>query len=332
MCRQAVRVHTALLSVSLIYGFFYVAVKWLLQTYMPGEIILLRFVLTALIVLLIERIFIRTPLPTGSDLLKVIRLGLLGVFLVQILVVWGLHNTTAFHSALIMATIPILTLLFSILAGRETYHIQKVLGIITGFAGVSVLFFFSKSPDAPLPENYLWGDFIVLLNAAAFSWFLLGSQKMLEKYNSFSFMAYCYIVSAALYLGVFTFESVVTAGKIGFGFLTQMDWLSWALIAYVVLFASIGTYTLNNYALRRVTPSIVAAYVFIQPLISAVTGYYLLNEPFNMQMALATFITFLGVMLATTANHKGIYLRKNQPEATALPDESDSQEEPANVG
>jgi drug/metabolite transporter (DMT)-like permease len=39
------------------------------------------------------------------------------------------------------------------------------------------------------------------------------------------------------------------------------------------------------------------------------TGFYLLGEPFNMQMAIATAITFLGVFLATSRGYgrkKGI--------------------------
>jgi drug/metabolite transporter (DMT)-like permease len=250
---------------------------------------------------LLGRLFRRADFPAREDLPRVVGLGLLGVFLVQILVIWGLHYTTAFHSALIMATIPILTMLLSVLTGREAFHWRKMLGIALGFAGVSVLLFFTKSPGTPLPETYLQGDLIVLANAMAFSWFLLGSQKVLQRYSSFSFMAYCCIVSAALYLVVFLGGNLVAAGRPGLDFLGRMAGWHWALVAYVVAFASIGSYTLNNYALRRVSPTVVAIYIFIQPVVSAITAYYLLGEPFNLAMASAAVITFAGVMLATTA-------------------------------
>ncbi|HEY9688045.1 MAG TPA: DMT family transporter [Coleofasciculaceae cyanobacterium] len=323
MRSDTVRVHAALVLVSLIYGYFYVAVKLLLRDITPPEFILLRFVLTAVIVVLIERLFIKHRLPSGSDLLKVVGLGVVGVFLVQILVVWGLHYTTAFHSALIMSTIPILTLLFGIVTRRETFNLQKMLGIVIGFAGVAILLF-SKNHGAVLPPSYLVGDLIVMLNAVAFSWFLLGSQKMLQKYSAFPFMAYCYIVSAIMFSILFVGENKLSIGTSGLGFVSRLDLGNWLLIAYVVVFASIGSYTLNNYALQRVTPSIVAVYMFIQPVISAITGSYLLNEPFSIQMALATFITFAGVMLATTANHK---TKSLSSETSLLPESPDEQEE-----
>jgi drug/metabolite transporter (DMT)-like permease len=309
MRSETARVHAALIAVSLIYGYFYVAVKILLKTVTPPQLILLRFVLSAVVVVVIDRVFYKHPLPKGRDFLKISGLGLVGVFLVQILVVIGLHHTTAFHSALIMATIPIFTLVFSIVSRMESFQLQKVIGIVIGFAGVAVLLFFSGTPGAPLPASYLTGDFIVLLNALAFSWFLLGSRTMLQKYKEFPFMAYCYIVSACLFVVFFFAGHLWSQGTLGLEFLATLTIGQWLLIAYVVLFASIGSYTLNNYALKRISPSIVAIYMFIQPIISAVTGFYLLGEPFNINMALATAITFVGVFLATTRGHcskKGI--------------------------
>lgn len=332
MRSETVRVHAALITVSLIYGYFYVAAKLLLRQLHPSEFILLRFVLTALIVFTIDRLFIKKPFPQGKDLVQVVAWGLLGVFLVQILVILGLHYSTAFHTALIMATVPILTLLFSIVTGRETFHWQKLAGIIIGFVGVAVLLFFTKKPGVPLPETYLVGDAIVLFNAMAFSCFLLGSQKMLRKYSSFSFMAYCYMISAVVFSTLFLGGNQVMNGHSGLGFLQHFHLQGWELIVYVVLFASIGSYTLNNYALRRVSPSIVAVYCFIQPIISAVTGYYLLGEPFSLEMAVATAITFIGVMLATTASEKdGVYLRKTDSISTDLHD-ADPEAEKAEVG
>jgi drug/metabolite transporter (DMT)-like permease len=318
MGSKTVRVHAALITVSSIYGYFYVAMKLLYKTLTPSELILLRFVLTAVVVLLIDRFILKHPIPDKSDWPRIAGLGLVGVFLVQILIAWGVHHTTAFHTSLIMATIPMFTLIFSIVGGRETFHFYKLIGILIAFIGVSILLFFSGSPDTPLPDGYLWGDLIILLNALAFSWYLLGSQKILQKYEPFQFMAYCYISSAVLFSALFVGQSLVSRQFEELLFFTRMGWNDWLLMGYVVVFASIVSYTLNNYALKRVNPSIVAIYMFIQPIISAVAGFYLLAETFNWHMALATIITFAGVVIATITSQKGTYLRKTAPEAEAV--------------
>jgi drug/metabolite transporter (DMT)-like permease len=161
----------------------------------------------------------------------------------------------------------------------------------------------SGSPKDPLPAHYLLGDAIVLVNAIAFSWFLIGSRSMLEKYPPFSFMAYCYIISAVLFSTLYVTGNQIGQGSLGLEFLSTMGWQQWLLMAFVVLYASIGSYTLNNFALQRTRASVVALYIFVQPVISAIAAYYLLGEPFTTSMATATAITFLGVMMTTTTGY-----------------------------
>ena len=297
---QTARVHAALLTVSVIYGCFYVAVKILLKSLLLPEFILLRFGITAIIVLIADQLIFRNPLPRKKDLLKITQLGLTGVFIVQSLLALGLSLTTSFHSALIMSTIPIITLMISLLKGQEQYHRGKIMGMLIAFAGVAVLLC-SSNPRDPLPPHYLLGDGVVFLNAIAFAWFLTESRQILSQYNAFSFMAYCYIISALLFGGIFAVGNQIGRGSFGLEFLPNVGLEQWLLIALVVLYASIGSYTLNNFALKRTRASVVAMYIFVQPVISALAAYYLLGEPFSWSMAAAAVITFAGVMLATTS-------------------------------
>lgn len=302
MNSQMMRVHAALSAASLIYGCFYVAVKILFKHVSPEELLLLRFLLTAILVTGIDQFVLKNPPPQRKDLPAIAGLGLTGVFLVQILLMIGLSLTTAFHSALIMATIPIFTLFISVIKGQERFQAQKLIGVFTAFIGVTVLLLFSPSPNVTLPPNYLIGDLIILVNAFAFAWFLVGSQRILNHYRAFSYMAYCYIISAALFVVCYFGKNKILHGHFGLGFLNHIGWEQWALIAYVVIFASIGSYTLNNFALKRTSPSVVSIYIFIQPVISAVTAYYLLGERFTIGMAVAAFLTFTGVLCTTSVN------------------------------
>jgi len=302
MFSPMVRVHAALLLVSLIYGYFYVTVKLLFKTITPAELILLRFLLTAILVTGIDQFVLKNPPPQRQDLPVICKLGLLGVFVVQILVAAGVNLTTASHSALIMATIPIFTLLISLIKKQESFQPIKLAGVITAFIGVVILLMFSGSPSAPLPPHYMVGDLIVLLNAFAFAWFLVGSREILSRYSSFSFMAYCYIVSAALFSVCYLGGEQILYHQFGLGFLQHLGWQTWLLILYVVVFASIGSYTLNNFALKRTSPTVVAIYIFLQPMISAATGYYVLGEHFTVGMAIAGILTFIGLLLTTVTS------------------------------
>lgn len=324
MISQIARAHAALLSVSLIYGCFYVVLKLLFKSISPTELIMLRFLLTALLVTGLDQFVLRHPPPRREDLPVIAKLGLTGVFLVQRLVAVGLYLTTAFHSALIMATIPIFTLVISVLKGHERFQRRKLAGVIIAFIGVMVLLLFSASPGVPLPPFYLLGDAIVLLNAIAFAWFLVNSQTLLTKYKAFSFMAYCYIVSAGLFSIIYFGGNQIVHHNFGLGFLSRLNLTQWSLIAYVVLFASIGSYTLNNYALKRTSPTIVAIYIFIQPIISAFAAFYFLGEHFTPGMGIAAALTFVGLLLASMSYPARNPASKlvNSPEVSAITEDA----------
>jgi drug/metabolite transporter (DMT)-like permease len=49
--------------------------------------------------------------------------------------------------------------------------------------------------------------------------------------------------------------------------LAQLGWHVWLSVAYIILVPTVGAYYLNAWALERVTPSTVAVYVYLQPLV-----------------------------------------------------------------
>lgn len=292
------KTHSALIAVSSIYGFFYVVVKLLLGHLQDHELILIRLLGTAVVVMAIEWAAFKTRFDHWKDWVKMAGLGMLGVYCVQTLLVCGLHLTTSFHASLLMVTTPIITLLFSLLQGRESFDWRKALGILVAFVGVGFLLSDNK-PDTPLPPTYLWGDGLVFLNACLFSLFLLGNQTLLKKYPSFSVMAYQYGISALTALFVLFVSGLLHQSPVSFDWLYALSHSDWLLVLYVIFFASIATYTLNNYALKRTAPSTVAVYIFIQPVISAFLGNRLLGETFTHEMALSGVLIFAGVLMAT---------------------------------
>lgn len=306
---ETLKVHGALILVSTIYGFFYVVVKLLLREIGEQELIFYRLILTALFAGVIEICFIKTRFQSKYDIFHLVVLGLLGVLVVQALVISGIHRTTTFHSSVIMALIPIITLLMSVAKGYEPLSKKKLLGSLLAFSGVALLITL-KVGNAPLPEGFLIGDILVLANATAFSYFLIGMRPLIQKYNAFSCMAYTYLISAIAALVILLGVNPLLLGQqpVSFEPLFALSPLGIALLGFVVLGASLGSYTLNNYALSKTTPSTVAIYIFIQPIISAWLGVTLLNEPFHPLMALAGGLCIIGVWLALLGKKKASQL------------------------
>jgi drug/metabolite transporter (DMT)-like permease len=295
------KAHAALLLVSCIYGFFYIALKLLLVELSPMLILWLRLALSACLVLPIELLIVKTRF-SKSDLIKCILIGLIGVYCVHFSLVQGAGKTSSFFAALIMASVPLITLLLTLLSKMERPHWQRIVGISVGFLGVvSVLIQQSLHLTSTLPlQSMTEGNLWVLGAAICFALFLLLSQSLLKRYRAFSLMAYSYIFSALALTITFVINPSLIPTQ-DFQKLQHASSHLWLLIGFIVFCASILTYSLNNYALKRTSPNIVAMYMFLAPIQAAVWGYFVLQEPFSPWMGVSALLTFSGILLANQA-------------------------------
>jgi drug/metabolite transporter (DMT)-like permease len=293
--RVGLNVHLALLATSLIYGLFPLAIKLVIRDLSVWELIIIRLVGTSAIVFIVDRLFFRAKITSREELTQLFLLGLVGVLAVQVLVVLGVQETTTFHASIIMATIPLQTLLLGVGLGREQFSLYKLSGVFIAFLG-AVLLMMPRANQHMAP-HYLWGDLLILANAFLFACFLIGSRSFLRRHawSSFSFMSYCYIFSTICFIAALPFLPSVRESIRPLPQLLAAIGQHWFWLSYVVLFASLATYGLNSYALARTQASTVATYVFVQPVIAAIFGIELLGEALTPMMSLAAAVILLGV-------------------------------------
>lgn len=283
--------HLAVLAVTLIYGLFYVAIKLLVNEITPWETFCLRLLLATPILFVLERLFFRSPIQSRADLLKIGGLGLLGISLVQMSAVFGVQWTSVFHVGFIVGTAPLNALILAVLFKQERLTPEKLLGILIAFAGLAMLLF-SRNGTSHLPATYLLGDVVIWGNIAGWSLFLVLSRPLLQRYPAFSLTSHAFSLATLLTLPVM----LLSLHRIPGAGLSTHGWL-W--MAFVVLLSTVGTYSLNYYALSRLPVSTVSVYVFLQPLFTAIFAHWILHEPISSQMILQGGVILIGVMIAT---------------------------------
>jgi hypothetical protein len=79
--------------------------------------------------------------------------------------------------------------------------------------------------------------------------------------------------------------------------LVPPSWADWGWLMYLAFPASIMNYTLTNYALQLTRRYVVSAYVFIQPIVAAVLGFFVLEEPITLIMLASGLMVGVGLML-----------------------------------
>ncbi|HTG94085.1 MAG TPA: DMT family transporter, partial [Pyrinomonadaceae bacterium] len=73
----------------------------------------------------------------------------------------------------------------------------------------------------------------------------------------------------------------------------------WVSIVVIILLPTVGAYYLNAWALTKVAPSIVAVYIYLQPLIAFGLAPALLGETWNSRTVVSSLLIFLGVAIVT---------------------------------
>jgi drug/metabolite transporter (DMT)-like permease len=229
------------------------------------------------------------------DLLRLALLGLAGIAANQTLFLFGLRHTTAVNAAILVTTVPVFTVLGSVLLGREPASPLKFAGI--ALAGLGAVYLIGPDRISLAPDVALGNALIVagmICNAAYFIY----SRSVFSRYGSVtvSFYVMLFAVLGVLPFGIHDAASVQVF---------DLDSFLWLWVGYIVVFPTIFTYLLNIWALQRVSPNTVAAYIYLQPIFAAsLAPFVLKGEGLTLRTALAGLIIFAGLGLVLLAERR----------------------------
>ncbi len=292
------RVHGALITVSVLFGANYVVTKRLLAVLPPGAWVLFRMLaataVTIPLVLLLAR---GRPWPHPRRWGALALAALLGVALNQVLFTEGIARTTPAHSAVVNSCIPTWTLLVAVLAGQERLCGTRVLAILSALLGVSWLLGADRllfAADADPGATWL-GDLLTLGNGVAFACHLVLLRRIGRDLDPYRTTALLFLFGTPL-IALWS-APVVTAADVAAVTAPPAVWLA----TYAVLAATVLTYFLNTWALRHTHSSQVALYINVQPLVAASLGAAIGDGPPGPRFFPALLLVAFGLWLQTRA-------------------------------
>jgi len=282
------RVLVALVAVQVIFAIHYPVTKVLLGHVEPAAWVAIRMGAGALLFVVIWSLGYRRRIE-WRDQLSLAGLSFFGVFLNQVCFIEGMARTTPAHSSVIMTTVPVLTLGFAVLLGRERLRLRPAAGIALALAGVLVLL---KVDRLEVRSEWFTGDVLTQINAASFAFFLALSRDTIRRLGPVTSTAgvLCWgNLGAALYGGQ-------AASRVDWSALPPEPFL---LIAYSVVFATVTAYFLNYWALARIESSSVALFIYPQPVLAATISRLWIGEALTLRLFVSSALVFLGVLFAT---------------------------------
>lgn len=281
--------HLALIAVQVMFGSWPIFGKIVLTRLTTTTLVALRVAGAALAFLALQSIAGRVKIDRRRDYARLALFSLLGVVLNQLLFVKGLAMTTVINATLLCTTIPVFALLVSIAMGFDRMSGKKLLGI--GLAAAGVIYLIDPL-RADFTAHTTLGNLLIVLNALSYAAYIAISKDLLHRYGALTVITW-----------VFIFGTVFT---IPFGFyytdLAALEYVGakvWLAVAYIILVPTVGAYYLNAWALERVSPSTVAIYIYLQPLIAVALAPLILGEKWNSRTWVAMALIFAGVYVVT---------------------------------
>jgi drug/metabolite transporter (DMT)-like permease len=281
--------HLALVGVQALFGSLPVIGKLVLAVIPAVSLVGFRVGITALVLFAVQTYRRRVWLQHRGDYAKLALLSLFGVTFNQLLFIGGLSLTKASNTSLLAVTIPIFTLVVSSLAGTERLRPAKVFGILLAAAGI---LFLIDPRKASFSSETTLGDLMIIVNSLSYGIFVATSKETIMRNGAFRSTMWIFIFAAVVCvpLGLFSLSGID---------LSLIGSHIWLLILYIAVVATAGPYLLNAYALSRVNPSIVAVYIYLQPVIGFILAVVFLGEVLDAKFAVAAVCVFLGVFLTT---------------------------------
>ncbi len=300
--------HLALIAVQAMFGTWPIFGKVVLRSISSTSLVGIRILGGTLVFALLHRqagqIF-RLPKRT---LISLLMCSLLGVVINQLLFVKGLSFTTVINATLISTTIPVFTLAISIIMGHDRATWRHILGIALAAAGVIYL----VDPfRATFSAETTIGNGLIVMNSLSYGAYIAFSRDLVKQHGALNVITWLFLIATVVTLPVTVY---LWSG-------VQVDQVpanAWLSLVYIVLVPTVGAYYLNAWALMRVSPSIVAIYIYLQPLMAFGLAPLVLGESLNSRTIVACVLIFAGVAVVTMfGRSKAVEEVSEHPEALA---------------
>lgn len=295
-------VHAGLVAVQLGFASHYVVGKLVVRELPPGGLALVRATVAA--VILLGWHVTRSGLPRVAlgDLPKLALCSLLGIAANQVLFFEGLARSTAIHASLLVTTIPVFTLLTGLALRREKATGRAFLGVALALSGAVYLI---GADGFSMSGGTLVGDLLVLGNSLCYGVYLVVVRPLVQRLGS---------VRVVVWLFAFGVLWIAPYGATDFArHAGDLRGETWALVVYIILVATVFTYLVNAWALGRAPSSMVAVYIYLQPVAAAVLAMLVLGETLSSRVTLAALLVFVGIYLVvrtkSAARSEGAALR-----------------------
>ncbi|MDP2421162.1 DMT family transporter [Sediminibacterium sp.] len=228
-----------------------------------------------------------TPL-NKKDWSWIIALGVLGYYLSSLFDFIGLQYISAGLERLILFLYPTFAVLLNTWIFKNKISTIQLIALAITYAGIGIAYY-AELGTIQQNEQFYFGSFMVFLCAVTYSFYLVGTGKMVVKAGATRYTAYAMLAATA---GVFVH------------FIVQSQWehvnmspqLWWYGIALAIIATVIPSFMLSS-GMKKIGSNNVSIITSIGPVSTIIQASIFLNEPILLEQIIGTIMVIIGVVL-----------------------------------
>lgn len=273
------------------FGASVVATRFVVAETQPVSLAFLRYFIGVVCLLPVALGVIRRTSVARRDRFAIAALGAMffGIF------PWtfsaALTHAPSSRVAIILATMPLVTLLVSRLRGYDHITAPKLVGQLLAFGGLWLALHPPGRTAIAAPDAWK-GDLLAGLTALIGASFNVFSRPYLQRYPSL-------LVTALAMIAGVLFLAPLAALQGVFSHLPTFTPLGWAALVFLGTLGGAFSFGLWNWALERSTPSRVAVFITLNPITAVLLGALLLHEPITSRFVVGLAAILGGIVLAS---------------------------------
>ncbi len=233
------------------------------------------------------------------DLPKIFAASVLGFFLTQITFLMAISQITPMDCSIIASLSPLYTMFIAAFALKEPLSAKKIGGVVLSLCGVLYLIINSVTSSSTAVQTTPTGVLLIIANSLCFSLYLGIFKPTIAKYSVVTFMKWIFLFSTLMSLPFSAKELIHTD-------FSALPASYLAELAFLIFCATFVTYFLIPIGQKRLRPTLVSMYSYVQPIVAIVVSICVGMDTLSWQKVVAAITVFLGVIIVSRSKQKEV--------------------------
>lgn len=224
---------------------------------------------------------------TNKDWLVLVFIGIIGYYFASFLDFWGLQYIGAGLERLILFLYPTMTVILGALILKKKIKRVQVLAIVIAYLGIGIAFY--DQIDVQHNDEFWFGALLVFASALTFSFYLIGSEKLVSKLGVLKFTSYCMVVSCIAVIIHFNIQSETS--------IFSYSWEAYVIALGVAVFNTIIPSFIISSAIYRIGSAKTSILSSVGPVFVLIVAAIFLGEEITVAKVLGAIVVIAGVLL-----------------------------------